>query len=373
MSKPSIPTPFYQQLADRINELGGIFNAHLHLDRAGTLSDHYWQCADLHVQSNSHISLHKKHALIAKLHNGPAYETQDIEARINSYLDTMVAVNTFRADSLVDVTPDNVGLSAMQTMLKIKKSRKHEIDLRVGAYSPLGFNNLEPERWDLLLEAAKKADFIGALPEADDVDDYPSNIGFMEHCRRMLKLCQEINKEVHVHVDQRNEPKESGTERLIEAVRQVGQPKSSTNEPMVWAVHLISPSTYDEARFEKLLQGLIEFNIGVICCPSAAIGMRQIRPLMTPTYNCFPRILEMLAAGVHVRLGSDNIADICSPSTTANLIDEIFVLSAAVRFYNVDILAKLASGLKMNTGDREFIRDHLAKNDIEISKVIGQI
>jgi hypothetical protein len=31
--------PFYRRLADRIRELGGMFNAHLHLDRAGTLSN----------------------------------------------------------------------------------------------------------------------------------------------------------------------------------------------------------------------------------------------------------------------------------------------------------------------------------------------
>ncbi|HMB48352.1 MAG TPA: hypothetical protein VKN63_08765 [Afifellaceae bacterium] len=137
---------------------------------------------------------------------------------------------------------------------------------------------------------------------------------------------------------------------------------------MIWAVHLISPSTYDEARFNRLVEGLVESNIGVITCPSGALGMRQFRPLDTPAYNCIPRLLEMLAAGVHVRVGSDNVADICSPSTTANLIDEIFLLSAALRFYNPDILAKLAAGEKIGTGDREYIRDHLRKNDLEIEK-----
>ena len=362
--------PFYIQLEKRIQELGGIFNAHMHLDRAGTLEDKYWQCANIHVLETSYISLHKKHALLAALHTGPAFEKEDMQRRVNAYLDVMVACNTFRADTVVDVTNDNVGMSAFNTMLEIKKARSHEIDLRLGTYSPLGYAKTDHESWELLEESAKVADFIGALPEADDIDEYPNNIGFMENCYRMLQLSKQHNKVIHVHVDQRNEPNESGTERLIQAVREFGTTSSENGEPMIWAIHLISPSTYNEERFQKLLEGLVECNIGVVCCPSAAIGMRQLRGIQTPTYNSFPRALEMLAAGVHLRLGSDNVADICSPSTTANLIDEVFMFSAATRFYNVDILAKIIAGLKLDQNDRNILIEHLRQNAIEIAKVI---
>jgi len=372
MINGSTATPFYQRLDSAIKELGGIFNAHLHLDRAGTLDDVYLGGVGHRILDTSYVSLHEKHGLITELHRGPAYEPKDINARVNAYLDMMVSVHTVRADTLVDVTADGIDLSVLRTMLKIKRSRAEEIDLRVGAYSPLGFTDSEPERWELLVEGAGPADFIGSLPEADDIEEYPSHIGFYEHCKRILLLAQRLNKLVHVHVDQRNEPTECGTEQLIQAVREFGAPLSASGEPMVWAVHLISPSTYDDARFDKLLDGLVECNIGVICCPSAALGMRQIRPLRTPTYNSIPRVLEMIAAGVHVRLGSDNVADICSPSTTANLIDEVFILSAALRFYQPGILAKLAAGLRLNHDEREFVKDHLQRNDLEVEKFLRQ-
>jgi len=362
------PTPFYQRLLTKIEKLGGIFNAHLHLDRAGTLDDIYFAGIGYHVLDNSHVSLHRKHSMIADLHHGPAYQSKDLHQRVNAYLDTMVAVGTVRADTLVDVTADGIGLSALKALLEIKSARAKDIDMRVGAYSPLGFTDAETARWDLLAEGAARADFIGSLPEADDIQEYPDNIGFFEHCRRVLELSKRLGKLVHVHVDQRNEPSETGTERLIEAVRQFGAPVSPSGEPMVWAIHLISPSTYDEPRFNRLVDGLLECNIGVISCPSAALGMRQYRPLLTPTYNSIPRLLEMMAAGVHVRLGSDNIADICSPSTTANLIDEIFILSAALRFYQPDILARLAAGQRLNDKERAFVNDHLRNNELEIEK-----
>jgi len=363
-------TAFYQHLHDEIEKLGGMHNAHLHLDRAGVLDDRYFQNQDLHVLNSSHISLKKKHYLINTIHEGPAYDAEDLNKRVNDCLDVMVATNTRLADSLVDVTADRVGLSALETLSKIKQQRSQDIELRLGTYSPLGFSDKNPERWEIIVEGAKQSDFIAALPEADDIDDYPDNIGFEEHCRRMLELAQELGKMLHVHTDQRNEPTEHGTERLIDTMEKYGAPKVDNGEPAVWAVHMISPSTYDDARFNRLVEKLLEHNIGVISCPSAAIGMRQLRPLMTPTYNSIPRILELAAAGVHIKLGSDNIADICSPTTTADLVDEVFVLSAAIRFYHIGTLAKFATGIKLDAGDIKEINAHLQKNDEEVAKVL---
>lgn len=363
-------TPFYQQLAGRIAELGGMYNAHLHLDRAGTLDDKYMADSSHRIQQNSHISLHEKHALINTLHSGPAYDYDDLVSRANQCLDVMVATNTRRADTLVDCTADRVGISAIETLLELKRARANDIELNIGAYSPLGFRDDQPQRWEILEQGIAIADFIAALPEADDTDDYPGHIGFTEHCHRFLDIAQRKNCLVHVHTDQRNEPSERGTERLIDVLKDYGPLALADGQPMVWAVHMISPSTYDEARFNRLVEGLLDYNVGVICCPSAALGMRQLRAINTPTYNSIPRVLELLAAGVQVRLASDNIADICSPSTTADLTDEVFTLSAAIRFYNIDILAHLAAGVPLSDSQRAFIQDHLRNNNLEIDKVL---
>jgi cytosine deaminase len=362
-------SPFYQQLATKVASHGGMHNAHLHLDRAGTLDEKYMRVEDQSILETSYISLHEKHHLIHNLHSGPAYNKEDLSKRINFYLDHMVQVNTRRADTLVDVTADRVGISAFETMAEIKQAWKSKIDLRIAAYSPLGFKDNEPQRWDIFEKGSERADFIAALPEADDTEEYQDHIGFEEHMKRTLELAISKQCMLHVHTDQRNEPSENGTERLIECIAKLGAPSSNDDQPSVWAVHMISPSTYDEPRFQAMVKGLIEYNIGVICCPSAAIGMRQLRSIKTPTYNSIPRVLELLAAGVTVRLASDNIADICSPTTTANLIDEVFVLSAAIRYYNVDVLAKLAAGVQLDEEDLHQIRMHLEKNDQEIAKV----
>lgn len=362
-------SPFYRQLADEVRALGGYWNAHIHLDRAGTMDERYWNQVGLRVTDTSYISLHEKHRLIHDVHRAPAYEIDDLRARANEHLEVMVRVGTRRVDTLADVTADRVGLTALQTLLQVKSEWADRMDLRVAAYSPLGFPANEPRRWELFLEGAARADFISALPESDEVSEYPGHQGFEEHCRRMLEVSAELGKMIHVHTDQRNEPGECGTERLLKVMREEGHCRPADGEPLVWAVHMVSPSTYDEARFQRLVEDMLELGVGLISCPSAAIGMRQLRSLSTPTYNSIPRVLELVAAGVPVRLGSDNISDICSPSTTADLTEEVFMLSAALRYYDPVLLARLATGVEPTAAMRATVKEHLERNGTEIAKI----
>ncbi len=88
--------------------------------------------------------------------------------------------------------------------------------------------------------------------------------------------------------------------------------------------------------------------------------MRQLRPIKSPTHNSIARVLEMLEAGVYMRVGTDNICDVFIPSSDGCILTEIKVLSNAIRFYIINVLAKLAAGEKLNEMDKEMIRRSLA-------------
>jgi cytosine/creatinine deaminase len=363
-----VNTSFYSSLRGEVSKFGGYHNAHLHLDRAYTLDNGFVDSGKLQVLENSHISLQKKHALIATVHEGPAYSEDNLRKRLQLVTKELIDAGTRLADTMVDVCADRTGLDVLNIINQHSRSVSDQIQIRTAAYTPFGFKDAEPEMWEIFEQGIKQSDFIGSLPEADDTVDYPDHIGYEEHCVRMLDLARREQKMLHVHTDQRNEPSEDGTERLINVIRKEGKLKSSGDDTMIWVVHMISPSTYDEARFRRLVDGLLETGTGVICCPSAALGMRQLRNNLTPTYNSIPRLLELAAAGVPVRLGSDNIADMCSPSTTPDLTDEVFILSAALRFYDVRILARLACGQALTTEEREILTQHLCYNDEEMKK-----
>ncbi len=362
-------SPFFEQLHERISALGGLHNAHLHLDRSGTLDATKEILSEREKGRESQLSLATKHSLIPAIHASPCYDRPAMAERANAVLDLMAAAGTTRAATVVDTTTDRVGLGGLELFLELKRQRAGSLELEIGAYSPLGFRDDEPARWELLVAGARIADFVGLLPERDELRRYPEHIGFEECCRRGLRLAADLGKPIHVHVDQMNHPSENLSERLVRVFRELDLPVNRWETPWVWLVHVISPSTYDDRRFQRLLDSLVELNLGVISCPSAAISMRQYRTAYTPTFNSIARVLEMLAAGLHVRIGSDNICDITSPAGTPDLLHELFVLCNAVRYYDIDLLAKLGAGLKPDAADRERLHRHLHDDRAEIARL----
>ncbi len=362
-------TPYFEMLAARIRALGGMLNAHVHLDRAGTLDVTVRLLSREGVRDGTTLTLAGKHALIPMVHESPLYDPDVLESRVSALIERFIAAGTRRVDTVVDVTADRVGQSALERMLDIRARHAHRVDLRIGAYSPLGFRDDEPQRWELLTKAAARTQFIGLLPERDDRARYPEHIGYEECCRRGLLLAQHLDKPIHIHVDQSNLADESGGETVLRLVRELGLGRPAGEDTLVWLIHLISPSAYEEPRFLALAEGLAEAGIGVICCPSAALSMRQSRHVMAPTHNSTARVLDLLAAGVSIRLGADNICDITSPMGTPDLMDELFILGNALRFYDVDILARLAAGLPLTETNLAWLRAHLAEDRLVAMEV----
>ncbi len=365
-------TPFFIALDKRVDDLGGFFNAHLHIDRAETLEQTLQLLGAPDLAEASAISLSRKHALIPMVHESDCYDPALLEARVEGCLRRLAALGAKRADSVVDVTDDRVGFMALDRLAGLGARMRDVIDFRVGAYSPLGFRDDSPRRWAIIEEAAARAHFIGALPERDDRRDYPDHIGLEESCRRFLELAMRTGKQVHLHADQSNHDGEAISEMVLRLSIEMGVGDVARAEPLIWLVHMISPSTYEEARFVALAAGLARQKVGVICCPAAAISMRQLRPLLSPTGNSIARVLELLAAGVHVRLGSDNVCDITSPAGTLDLRDEVFVLSHALRFFDIDVLARLASGQPLTSGERDRVIAHLAADARESAAALAR-
>jgi cytosine deaminase len=363
-------TPYFKDLHDAIMAYGGLFNAHLHLDRAGTYHATVDILRDQGVKDGTVLPLAGKHAIISSIHASACYDPPELYRRVDGYVKDMIACGTTRADTVVDVTTDRVGLSALETFARLKADNASQIDLRFGAYSPAGFRDDEPGRWSLIEQGAGLADFVGLLPERDDTDDYPDHIGFEASCRRSIELAHRLGKPIHIHADQANHAHENFTEVIARLVRDMDLGLPPGTEPFIWLVHVISPSCYDEPRFAALAQELAALNIGVICCPAAALSMRQYRSFTSPTHNSIARVLDMVLAGVQVRIGSDNVCDITSPMGTPNLMDEVRVLGDTMRYYDIDFLARIATGKPIEADGLNRLSAHLATDAMFADKVV---
>jgi len=347
---------------------GGFVNFHAHLDRAETLGEQYLGHVNMNPMDVAGYSLKLKQSLTGDLHKGLAYKEDNLRERLRRVLDLSIHYGTKEIWSFIDTTADEAR-GALDIALEVKESYKGKIDLRLAAYPIFGFKDSDTKRWDVFRKAAEKADFLGALPERDV---RPGHVGYNTHLRRILELGKELNKPVQVHVDQMNHPSENGTETLVQAVRWLW-PENYKNggDPMVWAVHAISPSGYDEERFERLLDDLKNYNIGVIICPGAAVGMRQLRPVYAPTHNSIARVREMIVKGIHVKFGSDNIGDFLMPSGHPNMALQIWRASDDLRMYNPTILARLASGSELNDVHRDSVRRLLEEDKNAFKSLSG--
>lgn len=347
-------------LEQAARSFGGWLNAHTHLDRADTFAPEFLQHANIDPMGAAGLSLPVKQILVGELHKGLAYRPESLYNRMRSELERMEAMRVREVISFVDATPD-IGLTAIDQAARLREEFRGRLTLKIAVSPIFGFKNpqFNPDRWEVYKEAAEVADVLGGLPSRDRAE---GRVGFDGHVRMVLELGKELGKPVHFQVDQDNDPRESETEQLVQAVRWLGSPEVDGEEgPTVWAVHAISPSCYEEGRFQRLVKDLLTHRVGVISCPTAALSMFQLRPMATPLHNSIARLLDMMVAGVPVRIGTDNICDIFIPNGDGSIHSEVWVAASALRFYHTLVWAKVGADVPLNEGDREWIRQALQR------------
>lgn len=352
-----------KQVARRVESCGGWLVGHGHLDRACTNLARFWR-EEAGALGAAHSSLEMKQSSVGDLHRNPEYRAT-LEERMGFVLEKMLGIGVRRFDTLVDTTADELGLGALEAGKRLQEKYAGRLELRLGAYNVFGFKPERPERRQLYGEAAEQADFLGTLPERDDRGNLPDHVGFYEHLYEVLELGKTLDKEVHLHLDQGNLAREHGTWSLCEHLRHnipVRDWNRESEEPKIWAVHVISPSAYEEEKFAEFLGMLKEARVGVIFCVRAALGMLQLRNLASPTHNSIARVLEMLVEKVPVRIGLDNIADTIMPEGNWNIRQEVVEAACALRYYNPTVWAKVASGKNLTDTDRHDIEEVLESN-----------
>lgn len=372
MSRKKVPSQFMpiaglnlntynQMMIKLVSSLGGWYNGHGHLCRACTLDPIFLSHINITPLEASNFPLYVKQNLTGDLHRGLAYTEENLLQRMAQVLEMLIGFGTTRFDTCIDATSGigNGGLLAIECALKLKEKYKDRIKLRIAPNPIFGFKE-GTDRWEIYKEAAMMSDFLSALPEKDDysfLSNRDGKIGFRRHLRRVIELGCETEKEIHIHLDQANRPDEAGTETLIEALGWnddgwFDQPKISNHVgPSIWVIHMISPSGYSEKRFRRLANALKRHNIGVIVCPTAAISMRQLRPIEAPLHSSIARMLELCKIGVPVRIGSDNICDVFVPQGDGNMLTEILMAGHALRFAIPYVWAKLGAGHHLNKVD----------------------
>lgn len=342
-------TDYEREVRDYVKQFGGFFNAHVHGDRAFTYKDEYYSHVALSVSDIEKLPLKEKQSLVWALHIGTAFDKVFIGERMTKLLEDSIKYNVTRLDTCIDVTY-NTKFKSLEVAERLKEKYRDKLELRLGAYNVSGFKDSVLERAEIFEEAVKRTDFLVALAEKDRKINH---IGESQHNVYMLKLGVESEKPVHFHVGQTNTPEDRGAETLFEDMDWVyNKLFRLKNYPRNFLIHDISASCYSEDDFKRHCDKLIEFNLGIICCPSAGVSMKLDRNFQAPIHNSITRIWDFALREIPVYFGTDNINDVFVPSSTPDLYDEVFMLTHSLRGYNQRILAKIASGKELDNFDR---------------------
>ena len=93
--------------------------------------------------------------------------------------------------------------------------------------------------------------------------------------------------------------------------------------------------------------------IAVVVCPCGWIDNSwvegQDQDIIAPLHNAIAPVKEMVAAGLTVALGTDNIQDIYKPFNDGDMWTELRFLLEASHLYDLDVLTDIATtnGLKV--------------------------
>lgn len=313
-------------LLDKVNAQGGFVNCHAHFDKAFLINEQNLKQSQMDMEAKWHLYKELKQN----------YTPEDLRARIREGMNRMVAQGVKYVRSFIDVD-STVGLKCLEAALEIKKEFKGKCELIIVSQTLEGVVKPESRQW--IEQAAPLVDVIGGLPSYDR--PVPG-----EHLDIIFELAKKYGKQVDVHIDQENNPDERDTELLAKKVIEHGL------QGRVNAVHVISLSAQPEDYFQHVLKLMVEAQLNVICCPGAALGMKQLRDKTAPVHNSIARVPEFLAAGLTVAIGTDNIHDFFQPFIEGDLYTEARMLMEGCRFYDLDAVAAICStnGLKLCQG-----------------------
>lgn len=305
------------QFLEAVKAHGGFVSCHAHFDKAFYITKE--------ELDKSMVDMEQKWLMSDDIKKNSTPE--EVEERIRTGLEIMIKQGSKLCASFIDAY-DAVGHKNIDAANKVKEEYKGKIDF-VTMTQPLGGLNNKAAR-NLYEEITAKADIAGGLPSRDRPNDD-------ENYDHMFSIAKNLGKNIHVHIDQENNPNEQDTEKLLNYV------EKHKYQGKVTAVHVISVSAQEKSYRTEIYKRMAGNGVSVVVTPGAALGMRQLDQFKAPVHNSIANVPEMLEAGITVGLGVDNVFDFYHPFLDGDLWIETRMLMEGCRFYDFDKLVGIAS------------------------------
>lgn len=272
--------------------------SHVHLDSVLTAGDPCWNMSGTLFEGIECWS--KRKDKLTK---------QDVKERAAKAIRMQAANGIQFVRTHVDVTDPS--LIAMEGLLELREEMKGIVDIQVVAFPQEGILSY-PNGKDLMENAMKLgADCVGAIPHFEFTREYS-----VESLNFAMDLAVKYDKLVDVHCDEIDDEASRGLETLACRAYEYGMGERVT------ASHTTAMHSYNNAYVTKLFRLLKMSKINFVANPLVNIHL-QGRMDTYPKRRGVTRVKELLAAGLNVSFGHDDIFDPWYPLGTGNMADVV--------------------------------------------------
>ena len=234
----------------------------------------------------------------------PMLTREDVVDRAEEVLRWYAANGTLHVRSHGDVTDPS--LVALDALLEVRERVRDVIGLQLVAFPQEGICSF-PGGEELLEEAARRGvDVIGAIPHFEDTrEDGVASIDVA------VDVAQRYGLRIDAHCDEIDDEQSRFIEVLATRASRTGLRERVT------ASHTTAMGSYNAAYSYKLRRIVARSGINLVCNPMVNLHL-QGRFDAYPKRRGLTQVKEMLAAGVNVAFGHDDILDPWYPLGTAN-------------------------------------------------------
>jgi len=263
---------------------------------------------------------------------------QDVRERATRLFEKALSHGTLRVRTHVDLD-EVIGERALRGVLAARAALGAQLDVEIVAFATALSDPRTAEGRQRIVAAIEAgADLIGGAPSL--CPEPASSIG------AVLDLARSLCVPVDLHLDETVDPASFWLERLAEETLARGL------EGRVTASHCCSLASVPPEVARRTAEKVAAADITVIALPALNLYL-QDRGDDTPRRRGLTLVRELRAAGVRVRFGSDNVADVFYPYGDADPLEAAFLASLAAHVDDEEaLLAGICDGkTRLEPGD----------------------